>query len=335
MRRSSETVLLLLVGALPIAVAVLAAYIGDEVFLTELAKFETIHPQGYWRPALMIVAGVAVLSAALAWWIARVLRRYREQVSLRENALREFNATLESKVAEEVGKQRREDRKMLRQARMNALAEMSAMAMHRWQDPIETLRHLLHEAETKRFSEVVTAKQQLDEMQQVLEYLHQTFQPAARREPVDVAQCAAEALALLEAELDANTIAVRTQLECSVTLPLRRNELLQVLSGVLRNAMDVLVERDIEFPRIELECYETGQFVVIRICDNGGGVDAADADKIFEPYFTTKTGRACGLDLFLARSVIEEHYSGELTFDNLKEGACFYIKIGKHQEEDA
>jgi C4-dicarboxylate-specific signal transduction histidine kinase len=112
-------------------------------------------------------------------------------------------------------------------------------------------------------------------------------------------------------------------------------KLLQVLSGVLRNAMDVLVERGIELPRIELECYETGQFVVIRICDNGGGVDAADADKIFEPYFTTKTGRACGLDLFLARSVIEEHCSGELTFDNLKEGACFYIKIGKHQEEDA
>ncbi|MBD3799995.1 MAG: ATP-binding protein [Campylobacterales bacterium] len=95
------------------------------------------------------------------------------------------------------------------------------------------------------------------------------------------------------------------------------------LSGSVRSAL----------PRIEVECYETGQFIVIRLCDNAGGVDAGIVDRIFEPYFSTKS-RAAGLGLYMARNIVEEHCNGELTFDNIDEGACFCLKIGKHQAEE-
>lgn len=334
MRRRSETLLLWLVALLPVGVALLAAFIGADVFLAALSRYETIHPQGYWQPALFLIAFIALSGVALAYWVSTVFRRYREQILLREEALRDFNASLAAKVKEEVGRQRRRDNVVVQHAKMRAMAQMSKMMRHRWQEPIAGLKRLLQEAETKKFSEVVLAQQLLDEMDQTLDFFHRTFQQEAQREAVELSQSVQEALALLEAELKAHDITVRSRFECSLSLPLYRNELLQVLLGVIRNAMEVLVERSIELPRIDIECYETGQFVVIKICDNAGGVDAADTDKVFDPYFTTREGVSSGLDLFLARTIVEEHCNGELSFDNMEAGACFYIKIGKHQEEE-
>lgn len=335
MNRGAGTLLSLMVALLPVAVALLAGLVGEQVLLEPLSHYETIHPAGYWKPVLMLTSGVALFSALLAYGVYRRLKRYHEQVRLREEALRDFNAAMDARVAEALEAQRGKDKVVIQHARMTAMHDMALLVTQQWRPSLQKLSEF-HNPSPGIIGEVTDPdelRRTLTEMTDSLERLRTLFLPDEVRETIDLSESIAQTLELLETELAGHRITVETRLECSMRLPLYRNEILQVLLSVLGNAKEAIVARGIALPRIEIECYETGQFIVIRICDNGGGVDVQIKDRIFEPYFSTKdTRRSAGVGLYLARSIVEEHFNGELSCDNLGEGACFYIKIGKHQE---
>jgi signal transduction histidine kinase len=317
-------------GGLPL-IAVVAA-IGALPYLFPESGTDLFDGKEGWQPLLMILVIAVFFVGLAAYGVERVLKRYREQVRLRENALREFNATLEARVEEELYRRRRQDRILLQRSTMTAMDDTVGMVAHRWKKPLEQLSEMLGEIEdTNTKSEARTT---VASMLKTLDEFEDFFHPDSVREAVNLSDSVRQTLGLLGEDLSSHGIGVETQLECSMTIPLLRNEVIRVLISVIQNAKDALVQRRIELPRVEIECYETGQFIVIRICDNGGGVDAGIEDRIFEPYFSTKEQpRATGLGLYMARNIIEEHFNGELTFDNLGEGACFYLKFGKHQED--
>ncbi len=61
--------------------------------------------------------------------------------------------------------------------------------------------------------------------------------------------------------------------------------------------------------------------VVVRIQDNGTGIDPENIDKIFDPFFTTKaTGDGTGLGLSITRKIVELH-DGKLQLKNRADGA--------------
>lgn len=67
----------------------------------------------------------------------------------------------------------------------------------------------------------------------------------------------------------------------------------------------------------------------VVIADNGKGIAAANAEKIFQPFFTTKpTGEGTGLGLSLSYDIITNGHGGELSLETAEgEGAAFSIKI--------
>jgi signal transduction histidine kinase len=226
------------------------------------------------------------------------------------------------------------------------MGEMISMIAHQWRQPLNRLSYMLMNIEGAFEHGQLDAKYlrgKLTEAEGTLEYMSHTindfrdfFRPDKARETLRVSHALEQTLGLLEKSFDAHGIDVEVQLDCDTELPLYRNELIQVFLNVITNAKDALVERRTASPRIGLFCYETGQFVVVRICDNAGGIDTAVAERIFEPYFSTKEKRqGTGLGLYMARTIVEEHFNGELTFENGEEGACFFIKIGRHQTPEA
>jgi two-component system nitrogen regulation sensor histidine kinase NtrY len=67
----------------------------------------------------------------------------------------------------------------------------------------------------------------------------------------------------------------------------------------------------------------------IEISDNGPGVPAADKNRIFEPYFTTKKG-GTGLGLAIVSSVISDHQGEVRIFDNPPSGTKFVVSLPQH-----
>lgn len=66
--------------------------------------------------------------------------------------------------------------------------------------------------------------------------------------------------------------------------------------------------------------------LLFDVCDSGPGVAAADAERIFDPLFTTKAN-GVGLGLSVSRAAARAH-GGDLTVQNPGErGACFRLEI--------
>jgi CheY-like chemotaxis protein len=108
-----------------------------------------------------------------------------------------------------------------------------------------------------------------------------------------------------------------------------RDLLGQVFSNLLINAQQVLTTRTLP-RRIAISGHRDGEFVVLRIADNGPGVPEAIRARIFEPYFTTKAVEVgTGIGLSISRSVIEGH-GGSITLlpgGGDLPGACFEIRL--------
>ena len=78
---------------------------------------------------------------------------------------------------------------------------------------------------------------------------------------------------------------------------------------------------------INVTINETRDSIVLKICDNAGGIPEDIIDKIIEPYFSTKALTGTGLGLYISRTIVEKHLFGTLTWHNENKGACFVITL--------
>ncbi|MFW5667078.1 MAG: PAS domain-containing sensor histidine kinase, partial [Coleofasciculus sp.] len=74
---------------------------------------------------------------------------------------------------------------------------------------------------------------------------------------------------------------------------------------------------------------QTSDFAVIRIADNGVGINADIIPQIFDPFFTTKpVGRGTGLGLSISHEIIVEKHQGQLQcVSNVGQGTEFIVEI--------
>ena len=81
----------------------------------------------------------------------------------------------------------------------------------------------------------------------------------------------------------------------------------QVVLNLLVNALEATPAQRGEV-RVELDAAE--EIVRLTVIDNGRGMDAETAARVFEPFFTEKKGaphRGTGLGLAITHAIVESH----------------------------
>jgi signal transduction histidine kinase len=103
-------------------------------------------------------------------------------------------------------------------------------------------------------------------------------------------------------------------------------EVLQVLSNIVKNALDALPDGGTLRLRLRRHRGEV-EFV---IADNGEGIQKEHPDGIFQPFFTTKGESGTGLGLSLSKAIVER-YSGKMRIRSSvrpgKSGTAFKIRL--------
>jgi len=98
----------------------------------------------------------------------------------------------------------------------------------------------------------------------------------------------------------------------------------QVVANLLNNAIESLKESSVK--NIWVRTYKTDKFIAIEIKDTGYGIERKNINKIFEPYFTTKTQTdkiGFGLGLAICKHIYEK-YNGWITIESeIGKGSCF------------
>jgi signal transduction histidine kinase len=106
-----------------------------------------------------------------------------------------------------------------------------------------------------------------------------------------------------------------------------RVQLQQVILNLVRNASDAMMGVD-DRPRqlmVRTE-RENGDRVRVMVRDSGIGVDRQSMDKLFDAFYTTKSG-GMGIGLSVSRSIVERHHGRLWVEPNDGPGATFSFSI--------
>lgn len=102
------------------------------------------------------------------------------------------------------------------------------------------------------------------------------------------------------------------------------SQLRRIFSNLLENATQSIPNNKHGIITVSLKI-EDG-YVIISFSDNGTGIDPATTEKIFQPYFTTKSS-GTGLGLAMTKKIIES-WNGKIWFETeMDKGTTFFIKL--------
>lgn len=94
----------------------------------------------------------------------------------------------------------------------------------------------------------------------------------------------------------------------------------QVLVNLIKNSIDALREAGTPDPEILVTAESAEREILVKVTDNGPGVDEELRSRLFEPFFTTKP-HGVGLGLSICRNIANAH-GGNLRHETPPEGGC-------------
>jgi len=271
--------------------------------------------------------------------IHAVIRDITDRKKL-ESELEELNSTLEHRITEEIKKNEINTKQLIEKSRLAQMGEMLSMIAHQWRQPLTaisaTTNNLLiktmlnNELNKKVFEEELNLiLQYSDHLSVTIDDFRNFFKNNKDKTKFSLEQLVLRSIDLVKNSLKQNNIELNTKFKASIMIDSYPNEIQQVLLNLIKNAEDVLIEKNNEFKIIEIETSKKDDTTaIIRIYDNGGGIDENIISKIFDPYFSTKlTKDGTGLGLYMSKIIINDHCKGSLYVKNEFNGATFYIEL--------
>src|SRR5262249_51534482 len=132
-----------------------------------------------------------------------------------------------------------------------------------------------------------------------------------------------------------NRIAVNTEL-MDEAIPIQgdRVQLQQVIVNLILNAVEAIGtdEKGERKLSIRIEQGQAYGGVLVQVRDSGPGFDPRNVERIFEPFYTTKTS-GVGMGLAICRSIISGHGGRLWAEANEPRGAVFQFTLPPAQED--
>lgn len=110
-------------------------------------------------------------------------------------------------------------------------------------------------------------------------------------------------------------------------------QLFGVIGQLLQNALSFCPEGNekLELSSSIIFAVDNQELCLIKISDNGPGIEPGEVQKIFEPFFTTRAD-GTGLGLAIANQVIEAHNGSIVVEKSEMGGACFTLILPQESE---
>ena len=247
-------------------------------------------------------------------------------IELRDTEAERDRLAREGRAAEE------ERRELLeRTEQLSALAVLAAGVAHEINNPLQgmlshlkTLQGRLSDDETCLHSLEMVEKGIQSIAEIVRQLLALSAEPDQPREPAEAGLASAYVSQLLGPQFARNRVEVENRVaEGGARLAIDQRELIQVLTNLLLNARDAMPDGGV----VRLESEAGGDTTILRVLDNGTGIDPAIRSQVFTPFFTTKGARGTGLGLSVADSIVRRS-GGALEMDSTPgRGTIFTLRL--------
>ena len=219
---------------------------------------------------------------------------------------------------------------LLTQSKMLALAEMLGNIAHQWRQPLSVITSAVSGMKFELEVQDNISKESIlrcsDAVMKQASYLSKTiddFKDFIEEDNNDKVVKLGDVFLKLESLVDemfkTNSITLVKDIEEDLSLKLNDNILIQAFINICYNSKDAFVLNEVnkEERFLFISCTKDKNQVTISFKDTAGGIKEEIIDKIFEPYFTTKhKARGIGVGLYKTNEIITKNLHGSIDVKN-------------------
>lgn len=154
----------------------------------------------------------------------------------------------------------------------------------------------------------------------------------ARMEKTDFKKALSDVLLLLQEELQSKGLQVVTDLTIEpLTILGDRTQLQQVLLNLIMNSAEATQHSEEAVIKVTCKQTERGE-IEVSVSDTGQGISQEQLDRVFEPFYTTKS-EGIGMGLSICRSIVEAHGGRIWATPNHPIGSVFKFTLSKFEDK--
>jgi signal transduction histidine kinase len=311
----------------------------------ELVELEnSLGRNGAWVAAGAILTGMLMA----VWATARVTRPVRRLAeSAGQVAAGNWNTTVEVTSHDEVGQLAQafnrmthelveQRQRLLQTERVAAWRELARRLAHELKNPLFPLQITVENMQRAReshpaeFDEVFregsrTLLAELANLKQIIaRFSDFAKMPAPEMQPVNLNALAGETMKLFEAQFAQARVTARAELAPELpTVAADPEQVARALRNLVLNAIDAMPEGG----ALTVRTMPQGSGARLEISDSGKGLSQEECERLFTPYYTTKT-HGTGLGLAIVQSVVSDHHGRVSVESQPGKGTTFRIDLG-------
>lgn len=242
-----------------------------------------------------------------------------------------------AELIQDVTERKMVEAEMFHAARMVTLGSLTAGIAHEVGNPLASISARLSLLESEHdeafFSQSIEVlKREIHRIGRILQGISQVGRPTKDRWGlINVNEIILETVEVLKYHDGARGCEIKTELSPELKHSFGvRDQLAQVFLNLGLNSLDAMESAG----KLTIKTYVERGRLVIEFKDTGIGIDAADADRILEPFVSSKK-KGSGLGLFVANHILQAH-TGTIQFESSPEGGTtFTITLPVHMPHSA
>jgi PAS domain S-box-containing protein len=238
----------------------------------------------------------------------------RLNVSLTISPIRSQTGTIigAAKIVRDITQQKKFEASLRTTEKLAAVGRLAATMAHEINNPLEAVTNLMylatHEPDlpARLKSYLRSADRELRRVSHIARQTLGFYRDNSRSQQFGVAKAVDDVLTIYENRLRLKTLQVEKRIERGLTACTPEGEFKQILSNLIANAIDASKERGRILIRVRAARHlQFGhQGIRVTMADEGAGISSEDKQKLFTPFFTTKTEVGTGLGLWVTRDLI-------------------------------
>nr|WP_255570285.1 ATP-binding protein [Cohnella sp. CFH 77786] len=217
-----------------------------------------------------------------------------------------------------------------RMERLSLVGQMAASITHEIRNPMAVIRgfvQLLNErssAEQQSYFRIVM--EELDRANGIInDFLSLAQNRIVEKQPGSLHDVLNEMMPLIYADANMRGQVVELRLTDDIgPLEINSKEIKQLVLNLARNGMEAMPGGGV----LRIETVDLPETVQLRVTDSGVGIPQEKLERLFEPFYTTKTN-GTGLGLALCLSIVERHNGIIRVESKVGEGTTFIVNFSK------
>lgn len=268
--------------------------------------------------------------------LANSFSQMADEIRRKIDELKNMNEHLKELVDAEVEKVKQRDEVIHEQSRQAAISEMLVNIAHHWRQPLNVIAleassiDDIYEYENGDREKIKVSLNKIVNQTKSLSSVITNFTKLydhPQRSNFTLKHAIEQVHILFKATFESAGVKLLI-IDGGVSINGDERVVVEIISALLQNALDIGTERGVGDIRVSIECFKQESDTVIEVSDNCGGVDEEILPKIFDPYSTTQfKARNKGLGLYMVSNLVKYVLKGSIEASNHAGGAKFTIRV--------